>query len=174
MDGPASSWGRGRGAGSGWGNMAAFPAGPGYWKPGRRRLSGSGSCPGPAKAATAVGGRRCGTRWPTAAIRCSSVSTQNELYAWHRQPHRGHRQWVVHLLRVKSRVKPFLPGGCLLRRKLIEWVRAGGGVYLVQFWTSGVGILAGCGSHGTNRLPLYPLLPVSRLSQLPPDLPGKL
>uniref|UniRef100_A0AC11CAI2 LSM1 homolog, mRNA degradation associated n=1 Tax=Ovis aries TaxID=9940 RepID=A0AC11CAI2_SHEEP len=61
-------------------------------KPGRRRLSGSGSCPGPAKAAAAVGGRRCGTRWPTAAIRCSSVSTQNELYAWHRQPHRGHRQ----------------------------------------------------------------------------------
>ncbi|XP_042790807.1 U6 snRNA-associated Sm-like protein LSm1 isoform X1 [Panthera leo] len=58
---------------------------------GRSAAPGRGPCPSPAQAATAVGGR-CWTRWATAAVHCSLISAQNELYARHRQPHRGHRQ----------------------------------------------------------------------------------
>ncbi|XP_053434500.1 U6 snRNA-associated Sm-like protein LSm1 isoform X3 [Nycticebus coucang] len=53
---------------------------------GRSAGPGRDSCPGPISAATGIRGRKFGTRWLTAAL------FQNELYARHRQPHRGHRQ----------------------------------------------------------------------------------
>ncbi|XP_053434498.1 U6 snRNA-associated Sm-like protein LSm1 isoform X1 [Nycticebus coucang] len=52
---------------------------------GRSAGPGRDSCPGPISAATGIRGRKFGTRWLTAAL------FQNELYARHRQPHRGHR-----------------------------------------------------------------------------------
>lgn len=57
---------------------------------GRSAGLGRDSGLGPAEAATAVGGRRFWTRWPPAAVHYSVISVQNELYARHRQPHRGH------------------------------------------------------------------------------------
>ncbi|KAM5278232.1 U6 snRNA-associated Sm-like protein LSm1 isoform 1-T1 [Hipposideros larvatus] len=70
----------------------SFRQAPAAESRGGRAGTGPGSCPGSAEAVTAVGGRRCWTRWPTAAIYCSLLSAQNELYARHRQPHRGYRQ----------------------------------------------------------------------------------
>lgn len=49
-----------------------------------------GSHPSPPEAATKVGGRwwwACSR--PFAALRCSLILAQNELYAWYCQPHRA-------------------------------------------------------------------------------------
>ncbi|XP_059541395.1 U6 snRNA-associated Sm-like protein LSm1 isoform X5 [Myotis daubentonii] len=70
----------------------SFRRAPAAESRGRSAGPGLGPRPRPAEAATTVGGRRCWTRGPFAALRCSLISAQHELYARHRQPHRGHRQ----------------------------------------------------------------------------------